>query len=904
MQKDATFWQRKLAAFLHDPPHKALDFGPNHEIDALQILKAALPGVDPEELKHLAGDVKSADWNAAAADRFCFRSGQASSTFTGRPGATFRHPLGQSEYTIDKLPTPGQALEWLQHAFGGIKPDENAPESEQWRQRFFLYWRRWLEQTVLLGTQPGKAQARDIAFYPADTRIPDHTIWNHMNLASALEACRNVQGEIRPAFLVFNLGPVQDFIAAARSTRDLWSGSYLLALLTAHAIKAVTDPLGPDNIIFPALRGQGVFDILHQNQIYSKIFYKAGDDGCEDSLWHRMYGAAAGPTETRALERILNPTLPNRFVALVPEAEGEALGNAAETAVHDALAEISQECFDRFAKLASQAGAAPAHIDAMRQRWDAQVRAFPQIAWVAVSWRRDIESAIDEFASLPINQAGDDKEKWTPHAILAQNLEIAKKVNLPPDNAGFLWMLNYHRAEFALAARRNTRDFSQFDTDENQAGAPKDALTGKEEIIGDEALWNPETGLTAHGTEFKPSEGPYGAITIIKRLWCRSETGYIQKHLNLDPAKISKALRYESVADIAANNRAGRNEKQKNEDGECEPQNPYIAILALDGDQMGKWISGAKTPKLLDQVADAAREYLGKIGIPGDLPRALTPSYHMQFSEALANFATYLAGPIVKHYQGQLIYAGGDDVLAMLPADSALDCARTLRAAFRGVAGELPEAQRNYGFASTQNGFLLVGKEYPLIVPGPAAEVSVGIAIAHYQHPLQAVVREAQAAEKRAKREPDGGGYDRAAFAVSLMKRGGETIHWGAKWDSRALDLLDRYRDLRNRGKLTARFPYNLAELLKPYRLHEGAFDRAPEILLAELEHVMERQGQWKKNDPERNRFRQLCEAYLKDLENLGNKRLADFANLFLTAAFIDRDRSDTGETKKGGADQ
>ncbi|NOY80075.1 MAG: type III-B CRISPR-associated protein Cas10/Cmr2 [Kiritimatiellaeota bacterium] len=879
---DADFWKRKLAAFLHDPPHKPLDFGPAHEKDAFQILKAALPGVALEQASGLVANVKSSDWTAAAADRFCFRSGKAPSKFTGEPGATFRHPLGAAEYEIEKLPTPGLALEWLQHAFGGIKPDENAPEAEQWRQRFFLYWRRWLEQTVLQNPA-----ARNLAFYPADTRIPDHTIWNHMNLASALEACRG-QGDIGPAFLVFQLGPVQDFIAAARSTRDLWSGSYLLALLTAHAIKAVTDRLGPDNIIFPALRGQGVFDVLHQEEIYSRISYKAGDDGRENTLWERMYGSTA----ESALKRLLNPTLPNRFVALVPENHGETLGTAAEKAVHEALEKIAEKCFERFARLAAKTGASEALTRDMHARWDAQVDAFPKITWVATPWLHDIETAIADFANLPVNKAPDE-DAWTPRRILEKNLEIARKVGLPPDNVGFLWMLNYHRAEFALAARRNTRDFAQFKTDAGQAGTPKDALTGKEEIIGDEKFWaNPPE-------PFKQNEGPYGAITIIKRLWCRSETGLLPDLLQQRIRATRAAMSVESVADIAAGNEAGAF-PEPDENGDRKPRNPYVAILALDGDEMGKWISGAKTPKLLDQVSEIARKYLERIGVSKELPRALTPSYHMQFSEALANFATYLAGPIVEKYKGQLIYAGGDDVLAMLPADSAIDCARALRAAFRGRADELPEEQRNYELASTQNGFLLVDKEYPLIVPGPAAEVSVGIAIAHYQHPLQAIVREAQAAEKRAKRDVDKGGHGRAAFAVSLMKRGGETIHWGANWDSGALELLDSYRGLRKAGKLSARFPYNLAALLMPYRLHDGEFDKAPDIILAELEHVMEQQGQWEGDDPEKNKFRKECASYLNNLED---KRLADFANLFLTVAFMDRDRSDAKQNEKGGED-
>ncbi len=43
--------------------------------------------------------------------------------------------------------------------------------------------------------------------------------------------------------LKLQIGPVQDFIAQARSTRDLWSGSYLLSWLMAAAINALFQEL-------------------------------------------------------------------------------------------------------------------------------------------------------------------------------------------------------------------------------------------------------------------------------------------------------------------------------------------------------------------------------------------------------------------------------------------------------------------------------------------------------------------------------------------------------------------------------------------------------------------------------------------------------------------------------------
>jgi|SRR5579875_771279 len=53
--------------------------------------------------------------------------------------------------------------------------------------------------------------------------------------------------------LALSIGPVQEFIAAARRTRDLWFGSYLLSEISKAAAKSVQDQGG--KLIFPAPAG-------------------------------------------------------------------------------------------------------------------------------------------------------------------------------------------------------------------------------------------------------------------------------------------------------------------------------------------------------------------------------------------------------------------------------------------------------------------------------------------------------------------------------------------------------------------------------------------------------------------------------------------------------------------------
>ena len=51
--------------------------------------------------------------------------------------------------------------------------------------------------------------------------------------------------------LLVTLGPVQDFIAQARRTRDLWYGSHMLSELGRAAARALVG--GDAQLIFPAL---------------------------------------------------------------------------------------------------------------------------------------------------------------------------------------------------------------------------------------------------------------------------------------------------------------------------------------------------------------------------------------------------------------------------------------------------------------------------------------------------------------------------------------------------------------------------------------------------------------------------------------------------------------------------
>ncbi|MCX8108232.1 MAG: hypothetical protein N3G20_05440, partial [Verrucomicrobiae bacterium] len=249
-QQSLDFWTSKLDAYLHDPPEKVLDL-PWHKQRA-ESYQAGLPLHDAEFARYC-------DHTAAAADRLPWPSWQfLESAFDGKANH-FKHPLGKSSFKID----PFDAAVVAHEKAWSTRPSilENDP-----RGLFFAYWRVWRWWAA--------EKDHRLAFLPADTRLPDHTIWVHNCIVSALQACVTRNGSsahCKPAFLVFHLGPVQEYIAQARRTLDLWSGSYLLSYLIGSALKYIALSYGPDCIIFPNLCGQPIFDLLLKDDIWTRV---------------------------------------------------------------------------------------------------------------------------------------------------------------------------------------------------------------------------------------------------------------------------------------------------------------------------------------------------------------------------------------------------------------------------------------------------------------------------------------------------------------------------------------------------------------------------------------------------------------------------------------------------------
>jgi CRISPR-associated protein Cmr2 len=977
------FWKRKLAAYLHDPPSKALDIPSHGERSESAFRQAGFTDRD-------VGDYdRPADHTAAAADRLPFPASRPSGLQCAFDGIRncFLHPLGQPGGKPLRLPFHAEFASVAQgfEGEGSVQPalsvdslQRFTTEDEAWRARFFAHWRLWPEHCARHDYR--------LALLPADTRIPDHSIWTHMQMVSSLAGCV-ADDRVKPAFLKFQLGPVQDFIQAARSTRDLWSGSYLLSWLMAAGLKAFTAQVGPDAVIFPNLRGQPLFDLHWKAELWSKAAI-----GGSKTVWESLDWDS---------QDLLTPNLPNVFLAVVPANEAARLGALVTRAIQEEWKRIAAAVWTD-CKKAALTTCDPGLPEAERKaRFDGQIGRFLSLSWQATPWPETLKEALslaDGFdAEMPIGKARQriqavvematrqtPVEHRDPRCFVGDKEGPKTELN----NVGLAWSVILAFNSWALDAVRQTRDFTatsggwQTGTFQN-----KDALTGRDEAVAGGEKWKTEAEQAGEGWDslFKHDDW-LAAPNLVKRVWHRA-------YLCTEPWNLptrSKSFPMPNTRGIAAHDPFAKEKLENDDDSKTPvealpPSEKYFAVLAFDGDEIGKWVSGEKTPPIASQLASyqdhagatpqGALAYFQRDSDPdgqGTLEnrfrdflqsqRPLSPGYHLQFSEALTNFSLRVARPVVEVFDGRLIYAGGDDVVALLPADTALACATALRLAFTGseqlsnflanhalrleasnreAGRKVPSAQalaaqgRLVGAAQTtrdgqttsHSGFLVRlddqdtdrahrrhsdGNNHPIpfVVPGPAADASVGIAIAHFMSPLQDVVRAAQQAEKRAKRSPKAGGLGRKAVAVTLMKRSGETVEWGTRWEG-GLALYAALAAGLESETLSARFPHRFVALLEAYQventplLHQTqSFKPDPafpvdKIIRREFQHTLGRQQgpHFPRNSDEANdeldRFNAALDTHLTSLDSAGittaEGRIQSLIGLCQTVAFAHR---------------
>lgn len=989
MDNKDILWQTKLAARIHDPAEKALvllrdpaghEGGTSQALSRLLAIGAQIDGdtIDPDNDEVLSRvlfkkglktaiyrHVQRADWWAAAADRPQWPMEEVKvTTKRGEQKAIAVAPWAQVHWTKEPVlthPLTGVQFDLGKH--GGLSDTD----FHDIKQRSFVHHSNLL---VALGAKEGEEDLRKTlcAFWrfgpelseaadngklgalwqqlPADTRVPDHSIWDHLDLTSAFAGAFAADRDGEAALLALSIGPVQPFIAAARSTSDLWAGSHLLSRLAWEAMRPVCEALGPDAILFPRLRGVPQVDLWLRDKM------GLPDDLFANCEWHRG-GSDSNP--------LFSAALPNRFVAVVPASQARAIARAVEDAVRAWLQDTGRDVVSRLLHEAGFDAETPLPYEQMEE----QLAGFPEVHWAAVPFSLIVPRNHEKQTDLDTVQLSEAMAPFfgvepgkpcgfldTPAWKVLQGEGHDSRFFAP--NPGTLYPAVYDLAERVMAAAKSVRPF-----DQSRQEGWRCSLTGETEwLTTDRAQlsksYRQQTNtLWARIALKKPSwakRGEHlGALPAIKRLWPTifaeeigkalfmvgnnaagkidrfvvsthtmalahqldkwlkrgglTVTGAAEKLKDAEPVALPRRLMRQHLKNPAladAKRLPGLLDAADEQDDDTasaqaekfvrqtlgvEKLETYYALLLMDGDRMGQMLSGdaqwaiGYRDSFHPQVqAGFDRQASGNKALHayGQQKRALSPNRHLTISGALNDFSLHVVRHVVEEeHLGRVIYAGGDDVLAMLPVADALPAAQRLRHAY---SGDDPshEGGRDPRGLTLHKGFAILGGKLMRMM-GHTATASCGVVVAHHQAPLAAVRRELEQAEKRAKNA----GRDR--FSITVIKRSGGALHLTAPWGE-PLALLNDLRGFLQEEGVSRRAVYNTAEWLHDLPEPAGSADMLASLLAFQMDRQADKAAR------EKHDISGLAQRLAALAAAQPGDRLKWLANLMSVAEFLARE--------------
>lgn len=507
----------------------------------------------------------------------------------------------------------------------------------------------------------------------------------------------------------FTLGPVQGFVAQARRTRDFWAGSFILSWLVGVAIKAV--------------------HVQHPDKpLKDVILFPAPDPNF--MLWLEGKGTGKAPTQG---------SIPNRFKAAIDPDPNKFDPHAVTNAVKEAWKVLAEKVWeadlDHIKTKDNKNGI-------QRNIWDRQINNFWEMSWVITPDASD-SSVLDQRKNW--RTYAPTEEPGVKCAMMDgwQELSAEERPNREAMNKNF-WdkVLKYGKAgmesdlrpnealcAIAFVKRRFSRYFANLNHPMKQGWQLKgwEVPTAVPSVVYMAAVYwlekalntADEVTLNTFFTQARTLAGEYGEwdtqIKCLVEAWGKREwkalDGNVFFESSLENPNIFADQKQAEKVLKALNN-------VRNSTSPKLPQpSPFYAILMMDGDSLGSHMSD--------------------------------PSKHTAITNGLANF-TQKVPSIVYEHSGFLIYAGGDDVLAILPLENAIACATELRTYYMSCF--------DYN-------------QIPTTLSG-------AIEFTHIHTPLTSILQDAHdLLDDVAKK-----GSGRDALAIRVWKRGGLQLEWSQPW--------------------------------------------------------------------------------------------------------------------------
>ncbi|OKH15960.1 type III-B CRISPR-associated protein Cas10/Cmr2 [[Limnothrix rosea] IAM M-220] len=416
------YWQAKIWGLLHDPALKALHKNSGRGEEGPWTKLACMEGwaspksSEQKKASDLNGTwldhVGLSDLIASASDRGIIHY-IGSSVDYGIEGLELSHLLSGEKLPLrmqhhDEILGQGDRHAYLNQAeadFIDQMPAEICDDPDAAQVCFWWLW-RCLPQAV--ADQFGA----ESLLMPAETRLPDGSIWSHASMTAAIagalagydtepedipKGARNIP-KSHPHLAVFTFSPVQELIKASRKMKDFWAGSWILHYLSAKVCWRLAHKYGADCFLYPSLYGQPLID------------HWLRDKYPDFAPW------ISAPTD----RQLLTAGFPNVIMLVLPEEKVAAAMQSAKNHLFDAWREIAKEVL---AELQDNRYWQK-HLKATDPSWQGWLDAQWQTYWSAVA----IGDKKSEFKSVGIPAQTDEKktdlEKWIDQQNKAFNADL------------------------------------------------------------------------------------------------------------------------------------------------------------------------------------------------------------------------------------------------------------------------------------------------------------------------------------------------------------------------------------------------------------------------------------------------------------------------------------------------
>ncbi len=701
---------------------------------------------------------------------------------------------------------------------------------------------------------------------PGDLAAPYYTIWERQSVISALSVAMPA-----PALLSFRIGGIQQFIDQARTTEDFWTSSYLISFLTWQAASLLISEFGPTCLLFPSLTEQPE---MHE--------------------WLRREGI---PTLSRepATKRGYG-TFPNGLLAVVPsdwDTPEKRIGDAVQERFGKAWTDICRKVREQI----------PAISERALKIWDRQTasqRVF-ETFWTLVKWQKG-ESYADWYSRTSRSMEsrktfrgfGPGREENIKCHVCGQREALQSHEGFDRKLSSEFWdslrqkgiRYRFRPAERLCAVCVVCRLAGRIAFDVRR-GFPSTSSIAATLFL--QQLESIASELELDATEFqKWLRGLFSALGVDNSQldaypaldkapgppwdWFRRVDGDWWYDESYEPARLAneygEQAKEHKVREAARNARLALGDLRKrwNQFGVSDPPS-YLALLTGDGDSVGEWLSGARLPQESESLHPDLRP-LAESQSRGERRRVPGIATHLGLSSRLGSLPREIERIVREDLRGVLVYAGGDDFLALAPL------------------AHLATGLDQYG--ATVKAEHLMGNRFTS---------SAAALIFSHMDPLGGAIQSVHALLENEAKER----MQRAAGVICVRRQSGQETVAGSKWslfgtstpdETRAFRLVQATIDAMAADKLSPRFVAHMEALAHGVEDIEAA-DR-----LFQLAKVLLR-GAWHEETRDPMPFERDFEVLFADASGLWqaqrehrlryDKPWRHALNLMLAARFLAR---------------